>query len=540
MGDAIKEAVVKLTVEQDVARIKAPSTDPITKWKNAQTIAHRDVVRSAVAAEKTIQRELDRTAAKLERNIALYGAMGRAAAAAGGVGMPGPTSRRRGGGRRSGIVGGLVDLGVGIGGGGFGGFGGFGGGMLGDYVGGMSNREYARTMGRMRTAGRFALGSLMTPAMGAIAGVGAAAISAAYIVNREATAGLDDWNRRNMWRPEGAEVPAVMSRPSSRAAAMLGRFRAPAGRQFVGNSADNDRLRRMYGAISDRELGRDELMRVAMQDARAAAFSGYGATGGQRYRAAVRANRRLMAAAIDPSRLAFEQSERGDGSGFADRHMQRVESQIALRQAILRGVDTASGDAQSRYTEGVAGLAARERGVIGAARNYDAANAAYKRERALVRGAEASIGGVGNREEFELKRLLGRVRGGKSLTTGELGMLNSIAGQDDRVAAYVEKERRRQFEKRGFGDALDKAFGTEHKGLASARRERDAAKGQVDEATGGKGVEAALEDIKRQRAAMADELEKTFAELTKIARDTLSELRQLENQHETLSQGLRQ
>lgn len=71
MADAIRQAVISLSVEQKVQAVKAPPLTPIRKWRDAYKQAYRAVEKQAVSSERAIQRELDKTISKLQTIVSL-------------------------------------------------------------------------------------------------------------------------------------------------------------------------------------------------------------------------------------------------------------------------------------------------------------------------------------------------------------------------------------------------------------------------------------------------------------------------------------
>lgn len=108
------------------------------------------------------------------------------------------------------------------------------------------------------------------------------------------------------------------------------------------------------------------------------------------------------------------------------------------------------------------------------------ANADVQSEKARIRGAEASIGGAGGREKAEFWRITSAISQGARINVEDLSTLESVAGQDNRVKDYVERERRKFYKQEQFGQRLDALFGRGDPDLLSAEDRRDEAQRDAD------------------------------------------------------------
>lgn len=182
MADAIRQAVISLSVEQKVQAVKAPPLTPIRKWRDAYKQAYRAVEKQAVSSERAIQRELDKTISKLQTIVSLQ--QRRAGGRPGRDPKTGRYTKRSGG--AAGLVAGLAEDALGLSG--YGGYGGPFGTVRDIYDTFMANR------GRIASGGGRLLsaigGGAVVGGAGLVAGTAAigGGVAYAYYKDQEARA----------------------------------------------------------------------------------------------------------------------------------------------------------------------------------------------------------------------------------------------------------------------------------------------------------------------------------------------------------------
>lgn len=185
---------------------------------------------------------------------------------------------------------------------------------------------------------------------------------------------------------------------------------------------------------------------------------------------AVRQQRGLMLYGLDRSVYSGSISRRMQNAPEqVGSHLAAAEEGIRRRQAIVNNI----GDEVGLRLQGL-DLAR------GAEARVQSAVANVQQEKARIRSSEAAIGGIGSREEAEFRRITSAIQGGAKINVDDMSVLQSVAGSDTRVSDYLERERRRLFREKGFGDALDQAFGKGGTDLLEAQDAQDKAERERD------------------------------------------------------------
>lgn len=164
---------------------------------------------------------------------------------------------------------------------------------------------------------------------------------------------------------------------------------------------------------------------------------------------AIQSQRRLLNFALGPGTFSGRIS-RGmiNSPEMMGDHLYAAQEGIRRRQAIIANI----GEEVGFRREGVSQVAQAES-------RLQSATADVQTEKARIRGAEAALGGAGARDKAEFWRITTAMSQGARINVDDLSTLESVAGQDNRVKDYVERERRRFYKNEGFGRRLDDLFG---------------------------------------------------------------------------------
>lgn len=163
---------------------------------------------------------------------------------------------------------------------------------------------------------------------------------------------------------------------------------------------------------------------------------------------------------------------------------------------------------------------AREQLIEKQQRAADLATKELEAEQAKVRSIQAQVGALSELESAELNRLANKVKAGEDLSRAELQKLNQLGGQI--TGGFVEQ----QFANRGAGqaEALAKIFGIDLNARQAdlQNRARDESR-RLDQLTDGRNPADVLADIRSQRDEAIREAEGTVQRV-EVAIERVSQL----------------
>lgn len=174
------------------------------------------------------------------------------------------------------------------------------------------------------------------------------------------------------------------------------------------------------------------------------------------------------------------------------------EAQQEQLAAVQAGLDAMREEANLRReltSEREKQLADQEKLIEGRQRELELARQTLDTEQRKVDAFAAQFGQLTQAQQARLQGIADKVRGGDELSRGELGFLSRFGGEQGR--AIATDEFRQRGEAAGAGNVFAGiAIGAP--GVAAAQQEVDAARGRLNEATGGKPPEQALDDLRAE------------------------------------------
>lgn len=193
---------------------------------------------------------------------------------------------------------------------------------------------------------------------------------------------------------------------------------------------------------------------------------------------------------------------------FGGGQQEALEEQRALAEAGLAAMRDEANLRREMAAERQQELADAAKLIETRQRELELAQQSLATEQSKVDAFAAQFGQLTQAQQARLQSVADRVRGGEELSRGDLGFLQRFGGEQGRAIAQ------NIFQQRGEAAGAGNVFAgisTGAPGVAAAQQEVYAARGRLNEATGGKPPEQALADLQAEAADVKTAYEEFLA-----------------------------